>query len=730
MTTNIATLEFLARMIDRPRKLLHNYIRHNRTPTSHHGSENMGATHRASSLGAALAVLLTSIVALHAAASQSSESATKLSDNSDGQDWPGFGRTYGEQHYSPLTQVNAQNVPGMGLAWSFDLGEGNSITGPIEVNGTLYVATAYSLVRALDARTGELLWTYDPKAAEAAGRNLRLGWGSRGLAWWNNKLYIGTQDGRLIGIDAKTGKPVWSAQTFPPGTPRYISAAPRVFDGKVVIGHGGDMGAARGYVTAYDAETGRQLWRFYTVPGNPAQGFENESMKKAAKTWSGEWWKFGGNGTVWNAISYDADTDTLFIGTGNGYPYQPKIRTANQGDNLYTCSIIALDAKTGAYKWHYQFVPRDAWDFDATMDMELGEIQIDGRLRKVLVTAPKNGFFYVFDRTNGQLISAEPYVKVTWASRVDLKSGRPIENPAARYPGKSVVEVWPSINGAHTWLPMAFSAKTNLVYIPAIDFGMVVNDAGQPQSWQPPTDRSLDNTVMFRLGIGGTDSPVGKLLAWNPATQKAAWDVPQPSFVIGGILATAGGMIFQGAVDGSFNAYADTTGKRIWSFVQQTPIVAPPISFSVAGKQYVTVLSGLSATFGTFGPQLSKYHIDPRSQARRVLTFALGGTATLGASPTPAPFPDDPEFNPDQERAKAGAAIYSQRCLICHGSELIGAGHAPDLRRSAVPLSAGAFNAVVHQCALVSKGMPCFDDFTEQQLRDLRQYIRTYRREH
>ena len=676
--------------------------------------------------GAALAALLALTTPLYTAAAEPGGSATKLSDRSAGQDWPGYGRTYGEQHYSPLTQIDTKTVSRLGLVWSFDLGQGNSTTGPVEVDGVIYVATGYSLVRALDARTGKLLWTYDPKAAEAAGRNLRLGWGSRGLAWWNNKVYIGTQDGRLIAIDAKTGTPVWTAHTFPPGSARYISAAPRVFDGKVVIGHAGDMGAVRGYVTAYDAETGRQLWRFYTVPGNPADGFENEAMKRAAKTWSGQWWRFGGNGTVWNAITYDADTDTLFIDTGNGYPYQPKIRTANQGDNLYTCSIIALDAKTGAYKWHYQFVPKDAWDFDAAMDMELGEIRIDGRLRKVLVTAPKNGFFYVFDRITGRLISAEPYVKVTWASRIDLKTGRPVENPAARYPDKTVSAVWPAASGAHTWLPMAFSAKTQLVYIPAIDLGMNIEDSGQPQDWQPPTDRSVDNTTRMKFGIGG--APVGKLLAWNPATQKAAWNVPQPSFVMGGLLATAGGLIFQGAVDGSFDAYADTTGERVWSFTQETPVVAPPISFSVAGKQYVTVLSGLATGFGTFGPQLSKYHIDPRTQARRILTFALDGKATLPALESPAPFPDDPQFEPDPESAQAGAPIYGWRCMICHGNSLVGAGHAPDLRRSTVPLSAEAFDAVVHKCALVAQGMPCFEEFTEKQLHDLRQYIRTQRR--
>ena len=655
-------------------------------------------------------------------------SSAKLQDTSSGSDWPGFGRTYGEQHYSPLTEINAQTIGRLGLAWSMDLGQGNTTTGPIAVDGTLYFAMGYSVVYAVDAASSNLLWTYDPKAAEVAGKNLRVGWGSRGIAWWNEKVYTGTQDGRLIAIDAKTGKQVWSVQTFDPASPSYISGAPRVFDGRVAIGNANDIGVMRNYVTAYDAESGEQLWRFFTVPGNPADGFENEAMEKAAKTWSGEWWKFGGGGAVWNAMTYDSETETFFIDTGNGYPYSAMTRTNDIGDNLYTCSIIALDANTGDYKWHYQFNPRDTWDYDAIEDMELADLHIGGKARKVLMTAPKNGFFYIFDRLSGELLSAEPFAKVTWASHIDLKTGRPVEHPAARFPNGTTVDVWPSAYGAHNWLPMAYSIKTNLVYIPVVEMGMTVTDAGHSMAhWQAPTDRSGDNTLKrpYVDEARNQSLSVGKLLAWNPVSQKPAWSAPQPSFATGGVLATAGGLVFQGAMDGKFNAYADMTGKRLWSFDQETPILAPPISYEADGKQYVTVLSGLSTSFGNFGPMLAKFHIDPRSQARRVLTFALGGNAILPQGKNPAPFSDDPTFKPNEKSAAAGGVLYGKHCLVCHGVSVVGATHAPDLRRSPIPALAEAFDSVVRGCAMVPAGMPCFEEFTDEQLSDLRHYIRT-----
>ena len=660
-------------------------------------------------------------------------------DTSEGRDWTGYGRTFGQQHYSPLTQIDDKSVTRLGLAWSLDLGPKNSATQPIAIDGVLYFATGLSVVQAVNATSGQLLWRYDPEVAEAAGLNLRLGWGVRGISWWNGKIYTGTQDGRLIAISAKTGKPKWTVRTFDKDYPAHINGAPRVFDGKVIVGYASTTGGTRGYVTTYDAETGKQLWRFYTVPASPADGFEDKAMAMAAKTWSGEWWKFGGGADVWNAISYDPETDTVFIGTGSGYPWNRRARSVDTGDNLFVASIVALDGKTGAYKWHYQVSPGDTWDHDATMDIELADLIIGGKRRKVLLQAPKNGFFYVIDRLTGQLISAEPYEKVTWASRIDLKSGRPLETPGARYPNGTTADIWPSAIGAHNWMPMAYSPRTHLAYIPAIEWGNSLSDKDVDlEHWRPPTDRAVEGAMGFSWesgnptnsaqGNGGLDIR-GSLLAWDPVTQKPIWSVAHPTYLNGGILATGGNLVFQGTVDGTFKAYSATTGKIQWSFAAQAPIVATPISYSAKGRQFVTLLTGLGmgivAGAGALGERVEQYGIDPRSQARRVLTFALDAKLTLPPRiPVPAP-PDDPGFRSDAPAASVGESIYSRHCATCHGFAVIGAIQAPDLRRSIVPLAPDVFSGVVRDGSLVSRGMPAFKEFTDGQLAELRQYIRT-----
>lgn len=655
-------------------------------------------------------------------------SAARYLDGAPGADWPGYGRSFGEQHYSPLTEVDRVTVGRLRLAWWLDLGPENSATQPIAVQGILYFATGYSIVQAVDATTGKRLWTYDPHAAEAAGLNLRLGWGSRGIAWWNGKIYTGTQDGRLIAIDARTGRPVWSAQTFDKDSARYISGAPRVFAGRVIIGHGSDFGKVRGYAATYDAETGKPLWRFYTVPGDPARGFENSAMEMAAKTWSGQWWQYGGGGTVWNAISYDPETDTVYLGTGNGYPWNRKVRSAGQGDNLFVCSIVAVDGRTGAYRWHYQVNPGESWDYNAAMDMALADITLGGKARKVLMTAPKNGFFYVIDRTNGRLISAQAIAKVNWTSGIDVATGRPVENPQAFFPHGETFTMWPSATGAHSWLPMAYSPVTGLAYIPVINAGMRVSDAGIDLGhWMPPLDRSPGGAVNMELDTLHEDpeQDTGALVAWSPVTQQLVWKIPYPTYVNGGVLATAGSLVFQGTVDGRFRAFDASTGKSLWSFDTHTPVIAPPISYSAGGRQYVSVLTGLGTTMGLKGKLLADYHVDPRSQARRVLTFALDGTAPLPPGPAPVgKFAADPTFLADESRARAGSIIYATHCMACHGWQVASGTHAPDLRRSNVPGSAEDF-ATVLGGAMVPQGMPSFKEFTQQQREDLRQYIRT-----
>ncbi|MDX6008181.1 PQQ-dependent dehydrogenase, methanol/ethanol family [Cupriavidus necator] len=654
-------------------------------------------------------------------------SAHRLADGNTGGDWAGWGRTYGEQHFSPLSEINGGNVNKLGLAWSVDLPPGNAVSVPLAVGGTLFYTTGYSVIHAVNAASGKPLWRFDPKAAEAAGERLRQGWGSRGIAWWNGMIFTGTQDGRLIAVNAATGREIWSTQTLEPGDHRFISGAPRVFDGKVIIGHGGaDSGAARGYVTAYDARTGKQLWRFWTVPGNPANGFENDAMKMAARTWSGEWWKFGGGGTVWNAMSYDADTDTVFIGTGNGAPWNHRIRSKGKGDNLFLCSIVAIDGKTGAYKWHYQVNPGESWDYNAAMDMHLADLAINGTMRKVLIQAPKNGFLYVIDRLTGQLISAEKIAKVTWADRIDIATGRPVEHPGARFPDGTTFEMWPSNSGAHSWQPSAYSPLTRLVYIPVRETGIAMNDQGiDPDTWTYQGGNKPNLGLNLAPVKPDPLNNTSRLLAWDPVARQEAWRVATPGAWNGGLMATAGNLVFQGQIDGRINGYDSKTGRRLWSFDAGAGILAPPITYTANGKQYLTVLTGVGTSAGIDSSQLAATP-DYRTQQRRVLTFALNGKAVLSANKTVVPEPvRDADYRPDNQMAMRGMMTFLSHCIECHGIGAIAAGAAPDLRASAIPLYGEAFRHIVHGGALVSQGMPRFTEFTGPQLDDLRQYIRS-----
>jgi quinohemoprotein ethanol dehydrogenase len=627
----------------------------------------------------------------------------------DPANWPTFGRTPGSQHYSPLSGVNAGNVEKLGLAWSYDLQPGASVSAPVAVDGVLYTATGYSVVTALDAVTGRELWRYDPHTAEAAGWKLRRAWGSRGLAYQDGRIFVGTQDGRLIALDARTGVPAWSVLTVSKDDQRFITGPPLVFRGKVLIGHGGaDAGVTRGYVTCYDAATGRQLWRFFTVPGDPSKGFENKAMEMAAKTWSGAWWKLGGGGTVWNAMSYDPELNTVLLGVGNGGPHDHGARSQGKGDNLFLASIVALDADTGAYRWHYQLNPGESWDYTATMDIELADLEIGGRTRKVLVQAPKNGFFYVIDRTNGKLISAEPFAKVTWASRIDLVTGRPVEIAGARTYAKAAFELWPGPTGAHNWLPMAFSPRTGLVYLPVSDRAVIMGKT-------PDSDPPLPGANKSRL------------VGWDPVRQKEAWRVETPGMWGGGAVATGGDLVFQGQIDHRFNAYDAKTGRRLWSFDAKAPVVAPPITFEVKGVQYISVLTGYGGSAGVFGRANRDFGVDYRTMPRRVLTFALGGKAALPDAPPPSVMvaAADPGFAPDSVRAARGLAVYRANCHICHGLNAIAAGDAPDLRWSAVAPLRDAFHGIVTNGDRLSQGMPRFDDLSPDAVEDIRFYVRS-----
>ena len=652
----------------------------------------------------------------------------RLLDNHNETEWPAYGRTYGEQHFSPLSQVNLGTVNTLGLSWSIDLDRKNPATLPVEVNGVLYFATGYSVVQAVDAVTGNRLWRYDSKVVGVAGAKLAHGWGSRGIAYWNGKIYTATLDGRLIAIDAKTGQPLWSVMTVEPNDGRFITGAPRVLNGRVIIGHGGaDWADVRAYVTTYDAETGKQLWRFFLTPGSPAQNAGDATQEMAARTWSGEWWKYGGGGTAWNAFSYDPETDTVFIGTGNGAPWNWKIRSQGKGDNLFVCSIVALNASTGAYKWHYQVNPGETWDYTAVMDMHLAELPIKGQLTKVLIQAPKNGFLYVINATTGALISATRIAKVTWASGIDSKSGRPIENPGARYPNGSDFELWPGPQGAHSWMPSAFSPKEKLVVIPTLESGQFYNDRGVDLKGWKRRDNATDE---YGVNVGGrpvTDplQGTGWLMAVDPIKGEIKWKVQNPEMFDGGVLATAGGLVFQGDGAGYLNAYELASGKKVWSFDARAAIVSAPITYSVGGRQYITVIVGASTGMGTYA-YVRKEPVDYYTQARRVLTFTLGGNQTL---PPRTPFKlaaiADSDYQVDAALAARGAAFFDGHCMDCHGILAIAGGIAPDLRASAIPQNAAAFESVVRGGALLSGEMPRFDRISDDDLRAVRQYLRS-----
>jgi quinohemoprotein ethanol dehydrogenase len=645
-----------------------------------------------------------------------------LGNGSSGIDWPGYGRTFDQQRFSPLNQINVSNVKRLGLVSFLDLDVWNVSTVPLESSGVIYFAAGFSVVHAVDAVSGKLLWRYDPRVT---GRKMRMAWGIRGLALWKDKVFVGTQDGRLIALNAATGTLVWQTQTTSRDDVRYITGAPLVYAGKVLIGHGGaDFGPTRGYVTAYDSASGKLLWRFFTVPGNPARGFENTAMAMAAKTWKGHWWRFGGGGTVWNAMTYDPELNLVYIGTGNGSPWNAKIRSPGGGDNLFLCSIVALDADTGEYRWHYQTNPRESWDFNSDMDMVLATLPIGGHPHKVLLHAPKNGFFYVIDRETGKLISAEKFAKVTWAERIDLGTGRPVEMPNARYESGEVL-MWPGSLGAHSWNPMSFNPDTGLVYVPGRDIaGHYVDRGIDPKTWKMGKDGTT-GVSSFAEDLP-PDAGHAWLLAWDPLSQKPVWRVPLPGVTAGGTITTHGGLVFQPDSAGAFVAFDAISGKRLWSFDMGVGSQAAPITFSVDGTQYVSILSGFAGQPMLFGSLSAQHGWVGRAHPRRLLTFALNGRAVLPPSPPPSrPTPlRDSSLVLDGAKVARGNELYGN-CMICHGLEAVAGGYAPDLRASPIPVSPNDFEAVVKGGTLEERGMPRFDEFSSADLEALRQYIRS-----
>ncbi|WP_114521496.1 PQQ-dependent dehydrogenase, methanol/ethanol family [Altererythrobacter sp. ZODW24] len=634
----------------------------------------------------------------------------------NGDEWLTYGGGYEEQRFSPLTQISAENVNELGLAWSADLdtARGQEAT-PLMYDGTIYVSTAWSMVKAYDAKTGALKWSYDPEVPRETLVRVCCDAVNRGVALYGDKVYVAALDGRLIAVDMATGKEVWAKTIVPDQESYAITGAPRIANGKVLIGSAGAEYRARGSIAAFDAQTGDELWRFHTVPGNPADGFENDAMEKAAETWAGDWWEFGGGGTVWDSITFDPGTNLVYFGTGNAEPWNPNTNDRGLGDALYTSSIVAVDADTGEYVWHFQETPEDRWDFDSNAQITVADIQVKNEQRRVVMHAPKNGFFYVLDAKTGEFLSGENFVPVNWASGLNPETGRPNILPEARYELTGEVFLGtPGLYGGHTWHPMSFSPATGLLYIP-------INNTLMPYL----ADEEFEGTEMgMQLGIdvatvampadkaarqAALDATTGALLAWDPVTQKEAWRVPYPGPSNGGTLATAGNLVFQGTAGGEFRAYSADTGKQLWSFPAQTGIIAAPMSYSIGGEQYVAILAGWGGLWDLNSGLLS----DKSGRApniSRLLVFKLGADGTL---PPPPPLSelvlDPPAFKGTAEQVALGGKLYAQNCSSCHGDAAIGGRLNPDLRHSGTIGREEAIRAIVIDGALKHNGMVSFE---------------------
>ena len=627
--------------------------------------------------------------------------------------WMTTGRTYGEQRFSPLADVNAQNVGQLALAWSFDLDtrRGQEAT-PLVVDGVMYFTTAWSKVVALDAATGARLWAYDPKVPPEWAVNACCDVVNRGLAAWNGKLFLGTLDGRLVALDAATGKPVWTTLTIDPSFRYTITGAPRVVKGKVLIGNGGAEMSVRGYISAYDAETGKMVWRFYTIPGDPSKPFENPALEKAAKTWTGEWWKLGGGGTVWDSMAYDPELDLLYVGTGNGGPWNERIRSPRGGDNLYLGSIVALKPDTGEMVWYYQETPGDMWDYTSNQHIIVADIPFGGRPRKVLLHAPKNGFFYVIDRTNGALLSAKAYTFINWAKEVDMKTGRPVETGIARYPGPKPVPVVPGPLGAHSWQPMSFDPQTGLVYFPVHDAGFLYKSPDKFQAHTLSPNYGIDVVAAempqdphVKKAIISTVK--GRLVAWDPVAQKQVWEAPRTTAWNGGVLSTAGGLVFEGTGDGNFEALRATSGEKLWSCFVQSGVVAAPVTYTVKGEQYVAVLVGWGGVFPLATGEIA-LRPKPLPNLGRMLAFKIGGKAALPppVEITPLVLSPPPSTAGPATVAK-GERVFQTYCAGCHGDAAVSGGILPDLRYSSTLGDEQWFNIVMGG-SLETNGMVSF----------------------
>ena len=666
------------------------------------------------------------------AASVNSERLIAADENAD--QWMSYGRTYDEQRFSPLTQINTDTVSALGLQWFADIDTSrHQEATPIVVDGKLFVSTAWSKVKAFDALTGKTLWQFDPKVDRAKGVDACCDVVNRGVAVWEGKVFVGTIDGRLIALDANNGDIVWEKSTVDQTKPYTITGAPRVIKGKVLIGNGGAEYGVRGYVSAYDANDGNLAWRFYTVPGNPADGFEQDELKTAAETWKGEWWKLGGGGTVWDAMAYDADLDLLYIGVGNGSPWNQSLRSPGGGDNLFLSSIVALDPDDGSYKWHYQTTPGETWDYTATQHIIVADLVINDNKRRVVMQAPKNGFFYVLDAATGEFISADNYVPVNWATHIDPQTGWPVEVKAARY--DLVEKSWvlqPGPQGGHNWHPMSFSQQTGLVYIPASEQAMGYTSENNFYAANTGWNTGVDFAQVATLVMAkGKDAPQRKsyLLAWDPVAQKEVWRVEHldPGSA-SGILTTAGNLVFQGNYSGEFSAYKADSGEKLWSHFTQAGIVAAPATYAINGEQYVALLVGTRNLPQNNGSGMAKT-TDKSTNNSRLLVYKLGGNSQLPQvemfDKTTQVRASAPPMIGDKAMIGHGSNLYGRYCSVCHGQFAIsGEQSYPDLRFSPLLASADGWSSIVIDGALGSRGMASFkQDLDKEQVEAIRAFV-------
>ncbi len=639
--------------------------------------------------------------------------------------WFTGGRTFSEQRFSPLVQIHQDNVGALGFAWEYDLRTKRPLeASPVVIDGVLYASSPWGRVDALDAATGEELWSYDPQVPGSWARKACCGVVNRGLAAWKGSIYVASLDGRLVRLDARTGEPLWEQDTLIDRDRDYtITSAPRVVRDRVVIGNSGAEYGVRGYVTAYDVESGELAWRFYTVPGDPDLPFEHPEMEMAAATWDPDsLWEFGGGGTVWGDMAYDPELNLLYVGTGNASPYPVATRSPAGGDNLFLASILAINPDTGRLAWHYQTTPGENWDYTATQNLILADLDIDGRQRKVIMQAPKNGFFYVIDRRTGELMSAEPYVTVNWASHVDLATGRPVQVPAGDYADEPKT-VSPSWWGGHNWHPMAFSPTTGLVYVPTIEWPTTFERVPDPV-YSPGQQIT---GVRTQGGSFPYDAPVEDephaLKAWDPVANREVWRVSYRFPYNGGVLTTAGNLVFQGTVDGRLKAYAADSGAELLDIEVGTSIMAAPVAYLVDGIQHIAVLAGYGGGSSARAFPEGSAAIE-RGNAGRIIAFKLGG----GPVPLPPvvdprpeiPLPPRPDASP--ETLAEGQQLYRRYCADCHRID-----DQPTIAPNLLRMDAAAhdgFERIVVEGLLEANGMPDFgQDLTADEVEAIHAFL-------